>query len=214
MSPFLALTTKGARTHRTLAMSSRFLTMICVWIAITRTACEPISAMNQAIGHWHVELSASRWFGGSNHRVFPPRQIHDENDPAIKIPHSIHCHLNLFPNSTFCLSPLKGELTNIQGIWKVQSNPYCPTDRYYDKIVLESYRRTQKNDSGSILQHGHFRLHAKLWGRYEGSQVVRRKFKRVPRMSHGTITWAKEGGERPYQSRRICTTFTAKRFSS
>ena len=214
MSPFSALTTKGSPSPRTLARLPCLLNMICLLIAISRTACEPISAMNQAIGQWHVELSASQWFGGTNHLVFPPRQIYDEKDPAIKTRGSMHCHLSLFPNSTFCLSPLQEDLADIQGKWKVQSNPYCPTDRYYDNIVLESYRRTQKNESGDILQQGNFRLHAKLWGRYESYQVIRRKFKRIPRMSHGTIIWAKEGVKIPCRARRVCSTFTAKRFSS
>ena len=63
----------------------------------------------------------------------------------------IPCRLSLYANGTFGMtdhhdskiqSPSSSLL--IRGKWKLQTNPYCVTDRFYDDIILESYPRVQK----------------------------------------------------------------------
>ena len=80
---------------------------------------------------------------------------------------NIPCCLSLYANGTFGLTdrstsncdnitpimkqhqnqqPLKKSLSLllIRGKWKLLTNPYCVTDRFYDQIVLESFPRVQK----------------------------------------------------------------------
>ena len=65
------------------------------------------------------------------------------------------CQLSLFPNGTFTLRPSERDHNHVpsssstvtdgrlllRGRWKVEANPYCITDRFYDELHLESYPR-------------------------------------------------------------------------
>jgi len=205
-------------SHRSLTKIPSLLTILCVLMGLATISCEPIDAINQAIGQWKVKLSCSTCFGDSNTLIFPPRKLYDEKDPAnTKRSSSMDCQLSLYPNGTFCLSPSDTNRFYLKGEWKVQRNPYCPTDRYYDKVVLDSYRRTQKNERGEIMQVGQFHLHAQLWGRYESFTGIRRLFgqRPIPRMNHGTMLWIiDEVTKNPWKSRRVCATFSAQRCQS
>jgi hypothetical protein len=96
------------------------------------------------------------------------------------------------------IMPLRGE-------WKVSSNPYCVTDRYYDQLSLQSYPRTlqqlhesspllpaniQIQDESPHVRSSHvkvptcntttvttidFTLHGRLWGLYDRPRQPRRQ---------------------------------------
>jgi hypothetical protein len=78
-------------------------------------------------------------------RLFPTLCRYDE------------CKLSLFSNGTFEIVPPRvddetsssssslssSNLLAVHGKWKVQRNPYCVTDRFFDQVRLESYPRVQ-----------------------------------------------------------------------
>lgn len=106
------------------------------------------------------------------------------------------CKLLLFSNGTFEIAPPRVDETSsssnllaIHGKWKVQSNPYCATDRFFHQICLESYPRlqttttiksTSNHDSNEpeepTLQQQQkqrrikFQLHCRLLGHYSAGR--------------------------------------------
>jgi hypothetical protein len=91
---------------------------------------------------------------------------------------NVRCHLSLFPNGTFTLAPRQhlydyeseesidpdSSSTNLSspfqrlhlhGRWKVEPNPYCITDRFYDELILEGFPRVQKLIPVPNRQHHH-----------------------------------------------------------
>lgn len=75
------------------------------------------------------------------------------------------CRLTIYPNGTFCFQPIDNYYpamvitTNfdqtclpIHGQWKVRTNPYCVTDRFYDVLELTSYPRIQRHVPKHIFQ--------------------------------------------------------------
>jgi len=89
------------------------------------------------------------------------------------------CRLAVRPNGTFLLSPPSDSVSTsatgketteddnddinnndtrllaIRGRWKLRSDPYCPTDRFYDDLVLVSFPRVQTRraiSSGQVEQ--------------------------------------------------------------
>jgi hypothetical protein len=211
-------TTRVITNLRPLHRISGLLAILCLLTLPLKIKCEPIAAMDQAIGQWLVKLSpCSSWFTPNKQLIFPPRGLYDEKESsALARRSSLDCRLSLFRNGTFCMAPMDDAtpLSPIHGSWQVLSNPYCATDRYYDNVRMKSYRRCQKSNEGATLQQGQFQLHAKMWGRYESYTGIRRRLSRIPlpRMNHGTVVWKNDDVEEsPWKTRRVCATFTAKR---
>jgi hypothetical protein len=206
---------------------SCLLALLCVLTLPLKTKCEPVAAMDQAIGLWLVKLSpCSTWFTPNKMLIFPPRHPYDEKESKMLVQRSsLNCRLSLFRNGTFCMAPMDDDrptaaatsLSPIHGSWQVLSNPYCATDRYYDNVRLTSYRRCQKSKHDErvvTMQQGQFQLQAKMWGRYESYTGIRRRLSRIPlpRMNHGTVVWkTDEVDDSPWKTRRVCATFTATR---
>eukprot|EP00525_Craspedostauros_australis_P003435 CAMPEP_0198110758 /NCGR_PEP_ID=MMETSP1442-20131203/2765_1 /TAXON_ID= /ORGANISM="Craspedostauros australis, Strain CCMP3328" /LENGTH=315 /DNA_ID=CAMNT_0043766945 /DNA_START=95 /DNA_END=1042 /DNA_ORIENTATION=+ len=127
----------------------------------------------------------------------------------------VPCSLSIHSDGTFLLTPTShtakyGNANNrnaeisqkttcmpIRGRWRVQPNPYCITDRFYDNLVLESYPRLEVRksdawyDPDEVLQMVTLRMNCRLWGRNrsginDATGVV---LKRGGRLSHGSILW-------------------------
>lgn len=148
------------------------------------------------------------------------------------------CRLSVFPNGTFTLEPpmesvgvgggdlhqreeerdggtpsaAAPKILPVRGQWRLDRNPYCATDRFYDGLVLSSYPRAQKRilkkDAGrkdklggllpeddaeslTTLKRVRFDLRCRLHGRYTEGGLIRRlvgyeRYERG-RMTHGTL---------------------------
>lgn len=133
--------------------------------------------------------------------------------PWADAPQSFGCHLSLFSNGTFALQPrdeeswneLAGTNTNainsdnngephvhhepqylaVHGRWKVQSNPYCVTDRSFDEVTLASFPRVQTRitrnseqmeSQESVVSSKRLRLllHCRLSGHYTNGGLARK----------------------------------------
>lgn len=126
---------------------------------------------------------------------------------------SYDCILNVYPNGTFHIEPSTNESIlrpttinrlAINGKWKINANPYCATDRFYDQIVLQSNRRIQKKiiqSSSSLssskrneniqqtIQSHHINMHCRLYGHHSNGRLTGRYAKAFARgkMTHGVI---------------------------
>ena len=138
---------------------------LCLILTSTLPIVSALDADTAAIGEWNLRLQshALEW-------VFPDMVSTAESTPLSNVhPLSLwrrqilasqpcDCHLSLFSNGTFALSPCeKLEATStgttatstpsklrMHGQWKAANNPYCATDRFYQNIQLRSYPRHQR----------------------------------------------------------------------
>lgn len=192
-----------------------------------------ISSEDLAIGEWNLRLKCDHQFYESE--LFPPtihRPFSDttnnnkSNNKDIRRKASQqHCRLVLYPNGSFLLepaviSPTKGQLVPesesilprqilpVRGRWKLNTSPYCATDRFYDGLVLSSYPRVQKkllvgnentlrtdnkNEQQQelrVLKRLHFHFRCRLHGRFsrEGGGLVRRLLGLSGQYTRGRIT--------------------------
>jgi hypothetical protein len=72
------------------------------------------------------------------------------------------------------IMPLRGE-------WKVSSNPYCLTDRYYDQLSLQTYPRTLQQLHESSPLHANIQIQ-------DDAQHVRSRPVKVPTCNTTTVT--------------------------
>lgn len=140
-------------------IATSLLLLVAIPIQVQARAMD---AQNVAVGDWSVKIRCGTYF--YNSVLFPAidkngsLSEHDASKllsrpPLFAIPHEYPCQLTLFPNSTFCLRPISSEaisssqqFTNhdrlfLRGRWRVDPNPYCITDRFYDRLYLKSYPR-------------------------------------------------------------------------
>lgn len=79
---------------------------------------------------------------------------------------TIPCLLTFFPNRTFALlgkndnGDVDATAPSIHGSWRLLTNPYCVTDRFYDQVVLRcsAPSSTQNGSTPAATYHGHCRL--------------------------------------------------------
>ena len=144
---------------------------------------------------------------------------------------SFSCQLSLYPNGTFALRPkdcssrndkrnllssssttsnklqetkaTEDRLLSLQGRWKVNPNPYCITDRFYDELHLQSYPRTltesQTPPEGQVRkqqsqqrQRLSLQLHCRLCGRYASAGLwrsLRGETDKTARLTRGLLVW-------------------------
>mmetsp|Transcript_17216 Transcript_17216/g.22365 ORF Transcript_17216/g.22365 Transcript_17216/m.22365 type:complete len:246 (-) Transcript_17216:260-997(-) len=141
-----------------------------------------------------THVSASRVESELKHKDID-RNDQIEDLPPSSLPTNFGTLLEMSGNETI-FKPIQ---TN--GRWKIQSNPYCITDRHYDEITFstQDYRGT-----------------ARLWGRF-GSQELRSFFSagrqclKVGKLTHGKIY---ERQSKPNRSRRESYRRSGKQFRS
>jgi hypothetical protein len=106
----------------------------------------------------------------------------------------------------------------MNGRWELGRNPYCPTDRFYDDLLLESHPRVQKlessKDASLILQRVAFQFKCRIYGRHS------RNPSKSTRMNHGVMLWKKKEEQTSLQQqtrlfaswkqRRVCASFVAR----
>lgn len=177
------------------------------WInaVITRVSGVVVwDAPDHVVGNWDLTIH-----GISDEELFPRCSHEAFNDQAStkakqrKRRQAIRCNLSLFTNGTFNLEPQQEDETeeisrpspihdgltshrrlHLHGRWKVDPNPYCVTDRFYDHLLLEGYPRVQKlvptaakRSSPHLLSPNHtpeplllqqvaIQLSCRIWGRY------------------------------------------------
>lgn len=193
-----------------------FLWMYCVvpfllWGTVVNSYL--LNAYEQAIGQWDLTLIRKERKELMDSILFPPiisstatnvtRNVSTENN--IK-KNKLDCKLCLEKDGSFTLSLLtknhqKDSLmdsprTNmpLQGIWKLQPNPYCVTDRQYDELCLISnprikravHRHTSVSQTTAVIE-----MRCKIWGRY-GTRSIRNIMRHghgrsKGRITHGTI---------------------------
>jgi hypothetical protein len=173
------------------------------------------------VGNWKTTFRCNPTFFTSE--LFPLKLSNSNNSPHNPIddnPRSLfqraiksvtpsktyRCNLTFFPNRTFALVPediLDANIGNrlcLHGVWNLQANPYCATDRFYDQLVLKSYPRSMKqlfgcrskNQPAIIRKHIKLRLHCRLFGHYSASRPRNSNRFARGRLSHGVLFVSRE----------------------
>jgi hypothetical protein len=103
----------------------------------------------------------------------------------------LDCTLSICQDGTFVLSPTNKDSLDrrlaLRGQWKILSNPYCVTDRFYDQLTLESYPRIEVQNEVP-LRSVQLSLSGRMWGRYAKS---RRRMN--GRITHGAMICKQQG---------------------
>ncbi|KAI2513967.1 hypothetical protein MHU86_351 [Fragilaria crotonensis] len=154
-----------------------FLQRIFLWtwtLSISTQAA--LTARELALGDWNLMIQTTR------------RSLDGEPIASSIFPESsmttrrLNCRLSLFPNGNFTIVLEGKDVMPINGRWELGRNPYCPTDRFYDDLILESYPRARKRTGdGQVLQRVGFLFKCRIYGRYSGHE------RRLGRINHGTL---------------------------
>jgi hypothetical protein len=213
---------RGKRTMGLLRVATPFyyvLPLVAAGIAFCLGSAESrmLDSNELLVGDWDLSIRCDpAWFDSE---LFPPRQFlagsSDNEDGTIETKkHRLGrfsrrhhpCHLQVFPNGTFCLSPKQQQLDidknilAVSGRWKVRPNPYCVTDRFYDEIVLTSYPRVQKkitpvspDINQNVLKKGAIRMQCQMSGHFSAGRLTRRFCKNSAygkgSLSRGILLW-------------------------
>jgi len=193
-------------------------------------------AHDLAVGDWDVKLKCGKEFYQtllfpSITEIVPSREKHSSYDRSKKMLSNFHlpplpflqvrtfpCQLTLHPDHTFSLSPTtKSEPTEtsdrsrllLRGTWKVEPNPYCITDRFYDELHLETYprklmqRKRQTSQQPATAMDRECRrlsmqLHCRMCGRYASAgpwRTIRGKTEKIARLTRGMLIWSSSQSE-------------------
>jgi len=180
------------------------------------------NAQELAVGEWDVTLRGGWFFDPA--KIFPKTSLRSPGNQDFSVRRhlwgsSMDCSLSVCEDGTFVMTPAnasgssassiprKSLRLDLRGNWKVFSNPYCITDRFYDQLTLRSFPRraisSSSRSSNVILD-----LSCRMWGRHVNSKRLGRK----GLMTHGTLVW-KESKKSRFPPRRIVASFSAKRVS-
>ena len=180
------------------------------------TSAQVLGSHQLAAGEWKVQLRGR--FDPTT--VFPRTE---SNLPSEIVPRRglfgtnvLDCICSLSDDGTFLLRPEQSNQNNhlaVRGRWKVMSNPYCITDRFYDQLTMNSYPRQhimKKNDGETIIDSiTAVKIHARLWGRYSRNKPGRCRGK----LSHGSlmVSCEKANQTRPWWLPKQSIEFSAVR---
>jgi hypothetical protein len=200
--------------------------VVAVAIGLGLCNAGKIDSTDLLIGTWDAFIRCSdakfgELFPQRCDRATPPR-ISSRRSTRAK---SFACEFSLFPNGTFGLRPKMSVDDNstvtVRGHWKVDVNPYCVTDRFYDDITLVSYPRVQKkwesNSPPTIVQKLRLQLKCRLSGHFTGNRLRFRDRHHFARgkLSHGLLVVQRDECnpvKHPWWRRpKIVATFSAKR---
>mmetsp|Transcript_1975 Transcript_1975/g.2767 ORF Transcript_1975/g.2767 Transcript_1975/m.2767 type:complete len:186 (+) Transcript_1975:104-661(+) len=177
-----------------------------LWILfVISISSDALPGHHDPLVDWDINIHTKRGkLGGEPiyHAVFP------SESSAQKARRSFDCRLALHQNKTFSLTPKDTTIMPIHGRWKLGKNPYCPTDRFYDDLLLTSYPRVQKRQDIE-LQRVVFQFKCRIYGRYYDEQRAK--------ISHGTLLWKdksskdeKKSLRNRWEKSRVCATFLGR----
>jgi hypothetical protein len=190
-----------------MGMSSCIITLL---LTLLFTSSLALSAFEQTVGDWNVKIRTKRGrLGGERipHVIFPTNNANEKSKSKLD------CRLSLYSNGTFTLAPsIDNDMMPMHGQWQLGRNPYCPTDRFYDDLLLESHPRVQKQlGDPVILQRVAFQFKCRIYGRHSRNPT------KSTRMNHGVMLWKnKETWQQTttlfalWRQRRVCASFTAR----
>eukprot|EP00980_Cylindrotheca_fusiformis_P023606 scaffold10671_cov131-Cylindrotheca_fusiformis.AAC.4 len=193
-----------------------FLLFLC-WINCVHARV--LSSEQLVVGEWNVTLRGGWHFDPSS--IFPTEKAPSssrvqQEDKVVKRRFwgsKIDCTCSICDDGTFYLTPLvpapSSKPLALRGRWKVLSNPYCITDRFYDQVAMHSYPR-QLVKEGEILDEMKFSLTCRLWGRYSREGKRRRG-----RLTHGSLCVSHESKKSRWKlpTRPVLASFSASQFS-
>jgi hypothetical protein len=96
------------------------------------------------------------------------------------------------PTKQSCLDVGISDRLPINGQWRIQPNPYCATDRFFDQMIFDSYPRVQKQTSfdekrSQILQKRRLRIQCRLYGHYTSGRIPFARSYARGKLSHGVL---------------------------
>lgn len=160
-----------------------------------------LTAREQALGDWDLTIKTKCIKLGEMQGIVPSSMSKTRLD----------CRLSLFPNGTFKIMPKGDDDLIINGRWELGRNPYCPTDRFYDDLLLESYPRVfKRRGEGQVLKRFGFLFKCRIYGRYNAHDRC------CSRMNHGMLLRKDYLSDPPrnlfgwWKQRPVCATFTGK----
>ena len=145
------------------------------YLVATKTQAA-LTALEQTRGEWDLKIRATR-------RYLRDEPIAQALFPTTSLTKTkFKGRLSLFPNGNFTFLVDGDNGMPIHGRWELGRNPYCPTDRFYDDLLLESYPRVQKrSNDDQVVQRVNFQMKCRIYGRYWGCERSR------ARISHGVL---------------------------
>jgi hypothetical protein len=193
---------------------------IIVWFLLVLCNCtctdgRVLSSQQLAVGEWNVTLRGGWLFDPSS--IFPTETPSSSSQREQRFPKrrpwgsSLDCTCSLCDDGTFYLTPMEtsSHKLALRGRWKIFSNPYCITDRFYDQLSMHSYPR-QQIQQGISFDTMEVSLHCRLWGRYSRKDKPRRG-----RLTHGSLAIT-HSSKRPWwklPNRSVLASFSAFRSS-
>lgn len=224
-------TSAAMRDSRTTSCAA-MLAVVVIWLLLAAPEAKSGKIDSQAllVGNWNTTIRCTNsWFTSE---LFPPCTTRDASPRTRKRwerPRDFQCSLSLYPNGTFGLQPQDHEWAAhhlpVHGLWSLDPNPYCVTDRFYDEVVLQSYPRIQKrvmDGQEEILQTVSLDLQCRLTGHFSHGRRLRAfcgsdsdpPFARG-KLSHGVFLLSREQSPAEQQAssarRKIAATFAARR---
>jgi hypothetical protein len=227
-----------------IVLSVIFLVALSVGSTSVRYSAKKIDSFDLLIGEWDTSVRFPRNIAqqfpweevfGSASSVKPRNQDSDRGICTFR--------LRLYQNGTFGMVPLYSADNApapmcIRGRWKLQTNPYCVTDRFYDNLYLESYPRVQKtlyqsdngvvNSSDAVItQKLRLQLQCRLYGHFTARRLRfrDRHYYARGKLTHGVVRWEnrKSGSMdsessrwwkiiRTFRRPKIEASFSARRF--
>lgn len=117
------------------------------------------------------------------------------------------CQLSLHRNGTFALRDY-GETSQfvVRGVWELGRNPYCPTDRFYHDLLLDSYPRVlidhHNNGGSAAVQCSRFQAKCRIYATSNRNRM---------RIRHGCVlmkqSWPHSSGGWWRNNRRVVGSF-------
>lgn len=139
----------------------------------------------------------------------------------LQLPRSFPCKLSIHPNGTFGLEPNlcpheklmhstsfgSDNILPIRGRWRLETNPYCSTDRFFDQLTFTSYPRVQKRvvgDMEATLQSIHLEFKCRLVGHFSAGRLRFNDRNNLARgrLTHGSLQF-KYDNEKMQQTKRF-----------
>lgn len=211
------------------------LSVLLLLLLLSATCCigRMLDSNELFVGKWDVHLHCPTHRFHS--QLFPPQQeqvtaTQKQQHPLspFRLGRNFPCRLHIYSNGTFHFQPSAYKnnqnqpTMDIRGLWKVHSNPYCVTDRFYDEIVLTSYARVQKEiATHTILQKGKIRMQCRLTGHFSPGRWMggsRRPYGKGL-LTRGVVIWedwANKADKRQNHHRQphrsVCASFSARRW--
>lgn len=194
-----------------LHLSKKSFSILVLLSCLRGITARPIDARELLVGRWNATLSPILSPGNTDDEcvttsplsklILSEKQRAPNNGrrrffwrtatyPATT-PSKVQCQLLFHPNRTFTLTTC-GTGATMKGAWYIHRNPYCPTDRFFDEVVLQTGDNNHHAVFCRCRLQGHFSNAQHHWRRQH------RCFARA-RLSHGI--WKDDHAQQQLQAR-------------